>query len=108
MSILELDVEHSASSTRISLKGELDIASAPRVEEEVRRVLGAGDGALLLDLRELTFMDSTGLRAIVRSHEAAERAGRRFAIVRGPEPVDRVFQIVGLEGRFELLDEPPV
>jgi anti-anti-sigma factor len=108
MSILELNVERGAGFARLALKGELDLAGAGRVDEAVSALLAGDDHAMLIvDLRELTFMDSTGLRAIVRAHEAAQQAGRRVAIVRGPEAVHRVFELVGMADRLELVDEPP-
>ena len=107
MTLLSLDIENGDRSVRIALKGELDISSASRVEEQLGTVQGEGPDLLVLDLRELEFMDSTGLRLIVRADEAARANGTRFVIVRGPEPVQRVFEIVGLDSRLEMADEPP-
>ena len=107
MAILSYDIHNGTDSVRLALRGELDISSAGRVEEELKSIQSGGPTTLVLDLRELEFMDSTGLRLIVRADESARESGTRFVIVRGPEPVQRVFEIVGLDSRLEMAEEPP-
>lgn len=107
MTLLKLDIENGDRAVRLALKGELDISSAGRVEEQLGKLQDGGLDLFVLDLRELEFMDSTGLRLIVRADEAARDQGTRFVIVRGPEPVQRVFEIVGLDSRLDMADEPP-
>lgn len=107
MTLLSVDIENGRSAARLALKGELDISSAGRVEEQLSTLQQRKLELLVLDLRELEFMDSTGLRIIVRADEAARANGTRFVIVRGPEPVHRVFEIVGLDTRLDITDEPP-
>lgn len=107
MSLLNVDIQKSDGRAQIALSGELDISSARRVEDELAAVQSRSLELLVLDLRELEFMDSTGLRLIVRADEAARANGTRFVIVRGPEPVQRVFKIVGLDDRLEMADAPP-
>ncbi len=107
MALLNVNIESDDGRARIALSGELDIASAGRMEDELSTLQAQSPKLLVLDLRELEFMDSTGLRLIVRADEAARAGGTRFVIVRGPEPVQRVFQIVGLDTRLEMTDTPP-
>lgn len=107
MSLLNVDIETIDGRAQIALRGELDIASASRVEGELATLQAQSPALLVVDLRGLEFMDSTGLRLIVRAEEAARAGGTRFVIVRGPEPVQRVFEIVGLDGRLEMADQPP-
>jgi anti-anti-sigma factor len=107
MTLLSFDIENGERAMRIALKGELDISSAGRVEEQLGNLQGKRPELLVLDLRELEFMDSTGLRLIVRADEAARASGTRFVIVRGPEQVQRVFEIVGLDSRLDMADAPP-
>ena len=60
---------------------------------------------VVLNLSKLTFLDSTGLRRIVTADERAHDAGRRVVIVRGPDPVQRVFSITRLDERLEIVDD---
>ena len=56
----------------ISVSGELDLASSPTLEEELERVAESGAEVVVVDLRGLEFMDSTGLSVLVRAHQRAE------------------------------------
>jgi anti-anti-sigma factor len=90
----------------LALRGELDLSSAPAVEAAVRRAIQRGARQLVLDLRELAFMDSTGLRTVLRADALARQAGARLALVDGAEPVRRVFEMTGMRQRLTWVDEP--
>jgi anti-anti-sigma factor len=85
----------------VALRGELDMGTAPQVERELAR---HAPGAVTLDLRGLDFVDSSGVRLVIAAHLAAEEAGERFVIVRGPGRVQRVFAVAGLEDRLRFVD----
>lgn len=77
----------------IVLVGELDLGTAERVEQELRRVEEAGSSALVLDLSGLTFIDSTGLRLVIETGTKARERGQALSIIRGPDAVQRVFEL---------------
>lgn len=106
MGLLELETEEADGRVRLALKGELDISSAAQVEDALGRIESGQPGLVLIDLRELAFMDSTGLRTVVSADSRAREQGRRLAVVRGPEAVDRIFSLTRLDERLEMLDEP--
>jgi anti-anti-sigma factor len=108
MALLELDTDQGDSRASLALRGELDISSAPALEEALGRLEAGRPSLLVIDLRGLEFMDSTGLRTIVSADQRARDAGRRLAIVRGPEAVDRIFNVTRLDERLELVDDPAV
>jgi anti-anti-sigma factor len=76
--------------------GELDLGTEPVLRGVIERVEDAYD-ALVLDLSELEFVDSTGLNLAIREHLRASLDGYRLVLVRGPEDVQRVFEIAGLD-----------
>lgn len=106
MALLEVDTHEENGTIRVALVGELDISSAPRVEEEIERLEAAKPAVLVLDLRGLAFMDSTGLRLIVGADARAREQGRRLVIVRGPDVVQRIFNVTRLDERLEMVDDP--
>ncbi|HEX3262444.1 MAG TPA: STAS domain-containing protein [Solirubrobacterales bacterium] len=106
MSPLEIVTEKHDGQTRMALVGELDIASAPRFEEGLAEVERDTPGVLVVDLRRVDFIDSTGLRAVIAADERARAAGRRFVIIRGPAAVERVFSVTQLDQRLEIVDDP--
>ena len=87
-----------------TLMGELDLPAADTAYDDIDRA-ARGAGALLLDLSRLTFMDSSGLRLVVRLHTSAAEGAFGLSIVRGPENVQQVFEIVGLEAVLPFLPE---
>lgn len=101
-----ISIEETPEVARLVLQGELDIATSPQAEAELRRLEGEGAATIVLDLRGLTFMDSTGLRLLVAADARARESGHRLAIVRGPGPVHRVLEITGLHSRLDLVDDP--
>jgi anti-anti-sigma factor len=103
---LSLETREEGGAVRIAVAGELDLASALTFDEEVRRAEERHPSALVLDLRRLRFMDSTGLRLIMSAQARARTRGRRFAIVQGSEPIRRLFRLAGVQRRLEIVDHP--
>lgn len=89
----------------IALSGEMDITSVAIFRERLQELAGAEITTTALDLRNLEFLDSTGLRAIVEADQDLRLADRRLVIVRGRERVDRVFSVTGLSDRLEIVDD---
>lgn len=87
--------------------GDLDLDTVHRVEAVLAGLRDEGCVHLILDLRDLTFLDSTGLRLVIRWHTAADDKGFAFAIVPGPEVVQRVFRLTGIEGHLKVAEPPP-
>lgn len=79
----------------VAVSGELDVASSQVLERELEKLQGAA--LIVVDLRGLSFIDSTGLGVLVRAHQAAEEQGRRFGLVRGNGQVNRLLSLTGLD-----------
>lgn len=90
----------------VGLAGELDISNAGRIEQELRRVEGREPSIVVLDLRDLQFIDSTGLRLVVAADARARQHGWRLRVVRGPETVHRVFRITFVDKRLDFVTDP--
>ncbi len=90
----------------IAVSGELDLASSPALDEELDRVFGSNEQLVILDLRQLEFMDSTGLSVLIRAHQTAEAAERRLCLVKGPPQVQRLLTLTGVGERLEVVDAP--
>lgn len=105
MEILDVRTEDRNGLVHVALVGELDLSTVAKVQDELRRVEATGPATVVVDLSKLTFLDSTGLRCIITADERAREEGRRVVIVRGPDPVQRVFAITRLEDRLEIVDD---
>ena len=105
---LEITVAEERNAYTLVLSGELDISTSADVEAELARVEAKDPPLIVLDLRGLSFMDSTGLRLVLGADSRARKAGRRLAVVPGPEAVHRVFLIALLDKRLEFLRDPQI
>ena len=100
----DLQVVRNGTTTRIRPSGELDIASAPELERAIAEAAAKPDARLVLDLRALTFMDSSGLRALAQTNAHASRGDFELSIIRGPRQIERVLEISGLATLLPLVD----
>ena len=105
LEILEIDTGDRGGVVHVALRGELDLSSVNKVQDELRRVEAGAPAIVVLDLSKLSFLDSTGLRCLVTADQRARDEGRRLVLVRGPDPVQRVFSITRLEERLEIVDD---
>ena len=93
-------------TTRVSVSGELDFATAPHFDFILRRA--QADAALVvLDLRALTFIASCGGNLVLEAEHRARRCGGRLVVARGPAPVQRLFELMGLDSEIEFVDDLP-
>ena len=90
---------------RVTPNGELDLSNAGALQAQLDELRTAGFAHVVLDLRELSFMDSSGVRLIFREDRRARSAGHRFSLIAGNPQVQRVLNICGL---IERLDFAPV
>ena len=91
----------------IAATGELDLSGAAVLEDELERLAAEPElGTVVLDLRDLEFMDSSGLRLVVQADMRAREAGRRFVLVKGPDTVHRVFEITRMSDRLDFVAAP--
>ena len=88
---------HERAPGRFDLAGELDMATVPQLQE-----LSEMDGPLLLDLREVSFIDSCGIAGLLGLYRRCQRDGCEFLIESCSRPVERVLRLVGL---YEILTE---
>jgi anti-sigma B factor antagonist len=104
---LRCEIARDGQSAWVKPYGELDLDSVHRVETALEELRAADCADVVLDLRGLTFMDSTGLRLVIRWDTAAREDGFRFAVVPGHEVVQRVFRLTGMEEHLTFADPPP-
>ena len=100
-----LDVSTSShdGATRLAVAGELDLDTAGRLETALKEAETDEPERLVLDLSNLRFLDSSGLKLILRAHARAKEGARRLQIVPGPTAVQQVFKVTGLSRRLEFL-----
>jgi anti-sigma B factor antagonist len=98
----------SAGDALIALSGELDLSGAPALDQEIETLAVRPDVLrVILDLRGLEFLDSSGLRVVALAERRLTGQGRSLVLVRGSETIQRVFEITRMTERLEFVDAPP-
>lgn len=105
---LEVEARTHRRTALVELRGELDLATAPRVADVLESLAPDADGVrhVVLDLRGLTFMDARGLRELIRQNDYAHHNRHNLAIVRGREAIQRLLALTGVEELLVLVDDP--
>jgi anti-sigma B factor antagonist len=101
---VRVEVHSDDRATVIAVSGELDLASSPVLERELERVNVSDTELVILDLRELEFMDSTGLSVVVKANQHAQDAGKRFGLVKGGRQVQRLLSLTRIDDRLTVAD----
>ena len=104
--LCSMRVEEDSGSATVRLYGEFGLGCAEQFEDTLGRTLDSGEHEpLILDLRGLTFIDSTGLRMLVSVDATARSDGVGFAVIcKEGGPVRRVLRETGLDGILPVLD----
>jgi anti-sigma B factor antagonist len=93
--------EHRGDVVWLHAEGELDLASGPLLEQALGAAEALHPATIVLDFRDLTFIDSTGLHIIVRAHTRATENGRELTVVNTADPVRKVFEVSGVDRLLE-------
>jgi anti-anti-sigma factor len=96
-------LEHRGTTLVAVPSGELDLSTSPQLARKLQAHEDYDE--LVIDLRELSFMDSSGVRLLVAEHERASRQGHALRIVRGNPEVHRVLRVTRLDERLPLVEE---
>ena len=103
---LRIEVRQEADRAILSLDGELDMANASLFQEALDGAELAGTSTVVLDLQQLRFIDSTGLRIILATRERCRGRGQEFAVTPGSDQVQRLFSVTGVSEHLRTVATP--
>jgi anti-sigma B factor antagonist len=86
----------------VAVTGEVDVYSAPALKDKITELIGSGEHTLIIDLGAVSFLDSTGLGALVEARTATTEAGGAMPLVCTRERILKLFTITGLDGVFTI------
>jgi anti-anti-sigma factor len=101
-----VEVRRDGRAALIVVSGELDLASGPELESELLQITPPDTERLVIDLRALDFMDSTGLSILLQAHQRLSAEGVEMSLVRGSAQVQRLLDLTGVSERLTLVDRP--
>jgi anti-sigma B factor antagonist len=93
----QLNVHPLRDVVVVAPQGELDLVTADPLEAQLRDLHESGFARLVVDLRGLSFLDSSGIRLLVKWTREAQRNGHEFAVIRGGAAVERVLELTRVE-----------
>lgn len=100
-------VDINSQTATVVVSGELDIGSASEFDAAVQRTLDTQARLVVIDLSALEFIDSTGVRALLKGYERAADDGRRCSVVNGGPQVSRILEMTGVDRRMDILPGHP-
>jgi len=101
-----VDSQITGRAVTLALSGELDLMASPILDEALERAYESNPDLIVVDLRRLEFMDSTGLHRLVAAQQRVVGSGKRFGVVRGGEQVQRLFDLTGIAELLTIVDAP--
>jgi anti-anti-sigma factor len=102
---LDIDIEQRGGKFVVHLMGEFDISGVRDFHRAIGTILEKAE-IVCIDLRSLSFMGASGLRALLDVQGMSRRDGFSFVVVKGPPLVQRVFEMTGVDQRIVMLDDP--
>ena len=106
MGLIDLHTTDESYGRLASLAGEIDLSTVEDAGERLRKAIGGSEGTLAVDLRDVSFLDSSGMRLLLQLNRELTDAGRRMVVVQGPRRVARVFELTGAESELDVVAEP--
>jgi anti-anti-sigma factor len=100
----KVEADHTGETYRIRLIGEFDLPAFDQVDTLLKEAQMGTVHGVLVDLRGVTFIDSSGIRALVRAHKRGAEGAGHLRLIRGPHNVHRVFELAGLDSRLDFVE----
>ncbi len=101
---LQLATRSQGTASVVSVTGEVDVFSAPDLDSELSGLVEAGSPRLVVDLTEVSFLDSTGLGVLVKALKHAREAGGWLHLVITSDRIRKIFEITGLDASIPIFD----
>ncbi len=100
---LQIDIRVERDTAVVSLHGELDLVNAPLLLNKISSPEVSGAATVVLDLDDLRFIDSTGLRAILSAHTTARDRGQKLAVTPGVGQVKRLLRLTRIDDHLRVI-----
>lgn len=99
---LEISSHESEQACVICVRGEIDFATAPKLDEVVQQLIDNGATSLTFDFQDVTFMDSEGLKVLLRTQHRLKEHNGALRITHCSRTITRAFEVLGLSSRFDI------
>lgn len=97
------DIDRHPGRVVVVAQGEIDIATVPLWEERIAQAEASNAAQILIDLREVSFMDASGLKVLLRAHARSQANGDRLRLSEAPPQVRRLFELAGIRATLPFV-----
>jgi anti-sigma B factor antagonist len=104
MPVFSVERHDEEEAVRLIVEGELDMDTGPHLHAEIERAHAAAPARLVLDLRGVTFFDSTGLQMVLDAEVRCGEAGRELLVLPGHGEARRVFELADVTDRLRIAE----
>ena len=101
--VFRCDVVRHGETASVRAIGELDLNAVPLLAAEIAQVREAGCRHVIVDISELSFLDSSGLRLLLDCYAESRQDSHTLALVPGPSAVQRVFELTGTTAHLPFI-----
>lgn len=101
---LRIAVRENGTTTELAVRGEWDLAQQPRARKAISAILDRGPECVVLDLSQLSFIDSSGIHNMIELHSRCQQQRIHLVIIPGPRAVQQPFEICGLNDQLPFLE----
>jgi anti-anti-sigma factor len=102
MNELEITLQHLESAVVLHAAGRVDSNTAPQLQEPLLRAAEAPTGAVELDLAEVSYMSSAGLRVLLQAAKALQKRGERLRLTNVPLPIYNILNLAGFTSFIDI------
>ena len=102
MSILSIETDNRQSISVMKVKGRVDSETAPELDDALTKLLQDNRNKIVLNLQDVNFMSSAGLRAMVKAYQSANKSGGDVRLAAVSEPIEVILRTVGMMQMFKL------
>jgi len=100
---MSCDIRHEGDVAVVSLKGDVDLEASPKVREALLDCVGVKRG-VLVDMSEVTYIDSSGVASLVEAFQTAKKSDTSFGLCGVSQPAMRVLELARLDRVFNIFD----
>ncbi len=101
----EADLDVTDGTVVVAFRGEFDMAAKDAAAAALAAALAGDAESIVVDLRDVSYMDSTGVSCLARAKRMADGLGRRIVLQNGSGPSRRVLELTGLDEMLEVVED---
>lgn len=102
MDMLSIETDNTQTISVMKVKGRVDSETAPELDDALTKLLQNNRNKIVLNLQDVNYMSSAGLRAMVKAYQSANKTGGDVRLAAVSEPIEVILRTVGMLQMFKM------